>query len=367
MIKYYKELDGVRAVAVFLVIVCHWFPPNWMVTQPLLTAMGAAGVNTFFVLSGYLISSILIQNRIDSDKSGINKYSVLKNFYVRRALRIFPIYYLMIAVLYFNRHNLDVKLNQEVFYSLTYTINFYFYKMEYWGLYTTHFWSLAVEEQFYLLWPWIILFLNRKYLVHAIGGFIVVGMFTQVVHGRNEYGLLPTYTCFDSFGLGALLSWVMTMNPAVSGKFYRILSLTALLVAGLVLAQAFYGTLVFLPQRTLHSIIALWVISSIVIPGKKTKRYLAGFLNFQPLVFAGKISYGLYLYHLCLPYFTSIWLRVKLNRLLPPVLNDHQFYFIFMINLALLICISWLSWILIEGPILRLKKYFSYQGGLVLQ
>jgi peptidoglycan/LPS O-acetylase OafA/YrhL len=112
--------------------------------------------------------------------------------------------------------------------------------MEYWGLYTTHFWSLAVEEQFYLLWPWIILFLNRKYLVHAIGGFIVVGMFTQVVHGRNEYGLLPTYTCFDS-----LARRIIVMGddhePRCIGKVLQVLSLTALLVAGLVLAQAFYG------------------------------------------------------------------------------------------------------------------------------
>jgi len=239
--------------------------------------------------------------------------------------------------------------------------------MQYWGLYTTHFWSLAVEEQFYLLWPWIILFLPRKFLVHAIGIFIAIGMFTQVISGHNEFGLLPTYTCFDAFGLGALLSWVMTLRPALSQKFYRFLSFTSAVVAVILLAQAVNGKLLFLPQRTLQSIIALWLITVIVIPGKLQKSFLVRLLNFQPLIFAGKISYGLYVYHLCLPYFTSIWLRVKLNRLLPQVLNDHQFYFVFMINLALLICLSWLSWIIIEAPILKLKKYFFYQVHPVLR
>lgn len=95
--KYIKQLDSVRAIALLLVVASHWLFDN-----PVVIAIqaGRLGVDTFFVLSGFLISSILLRNRAEIEASAGSKAEAIKNFFIRRGLRIFPIYYLTIFILF---------------------------------------------------------------------------------------------------------------------------------------------------------------------------------------------------------------------------------------------------------------------------
>eukprot|EP01136_Pigoraptor_vietnamica_P044419 Opistho-1_new@21151 len=159
-LKYYEGLDVLRAFAVCFVIIAHWGPSKFR--SEILTFIfqkiipdGLFGVDLFFVLSGFLITSILLNAK---DNANGNRMTIIKSFYIRRALRIFPIYYLLIAIVYLLN---DQSVKDHLIYYLSYTSNFLTFKLRDWGS-ISHTWSLAVEEQFYLIWPWIIIFIPKK-------------------------------------------------------------------------------------------------------------------------------------------------------------------------------------------------------------
>ncbi|MCC9135754.1 acyltransferase family protein [Pontibacter silvestris] len=349
---YIKQLDTVRAIAAILVILTHWLP------IPYIQYSGFVGVNIFFVLSGFLITRILFEHRNEAEESGISKLTVFKNFFFRRALRILPIYFLMVFMLYLFGSNVDPKTDSELIYLSTFTINFHFYNLKYFGDLTAQCWSLAVEEQFYLLWPWVILYINKKYLLHAILAFILIGTTSQFFINDFEYGYLPTYTCFDAFGLGALLSWVMVYRPHLLNKTYKVLHLLVILSA-LLLAGRLSGAIgVPMPIRTLVSVIALWVITYLMYKSQTNEIGFSFLFNNKLLLFMGKISYGLYLYHISLPYI--VWAFAKYMKPYISSLADNYLFYVFA-NVSLLFLVPWLSWRFIEKPFLSLKKYFVYQ------
>lgn len=356
--KYIKQLDSIRAIAVLLVIICHWVPPNIILMRYQLDMLGALGVDIFFVLSGFLISSILLGNRDEAEASSVRKPVVLKNFYLRRALRIFPIFYLLLFILFILRYLIPEIWFNELFYGATYTINFYFYKNQYWPDYTVHLWSLSVEEQFYLIWPLILLFINRKFLLHAIIIFILVGMTGQLM-SKTEFGYLLTHTSFDAFGLGALLAWIIKYKPASLDTFYRYLLIFAVPGAVIFLTEFITDHWLFLPQRTLHALCALLLITHVIKNKEKVAGIVVKFLSTNLLAFIGRISYGIYLYHLYIP-----WLRQFLLR---PLIGDYHsgldrpiiFTLFFILDSLLLLTLALLSWKFIEQPILTFKKYFA--------
>ena len=159
---YFPQLDALRAIAVFFVLLEHWVPGTyWFKIFP----YGMAGVTLFFVLSGFLITRILLRSRIKSESLNQSKLHSLKQFYIRRTLRIFPIYYITIFILLiFNINN----IRQIFFWFLTYTSNIYFYLIQNWAGSLSHLWTLAVEEQFYIIWPFIILFIPKRFLFRTI-------------------------------------------------------------------------------------------------------------------------------------------------------------------------------------------------------
>ena len=312
--QHIKKLDSLRAIAAILVILWHWIPTDNVINT---FNNGAIGVNIFFVLSGFLITRILLTNRNEAEILNNNKLPVFKNFYARRALRIFPIYYLLVLLILLFHHYLGAKFSKAEFInSVAYTINFYFFNLKHWGDLTVHFWSLAVEEQFYLFWPFIMLFVNRKYLVHAISLFIAVGVLTQCFIKVPEFGYIPTYTCFDSFGLGALLAWIIMYKPNLLGRLYNILCILSVLCIIVLISQINHGTWAYVPQRTIHSIIALWMITYVVLEKGKGWFSFSAFLNNKFLFFLGKISYGIYLYHVPVQWFGLILSRL-INKYLP--------------------------------------------------
>ncbi|MEO5997819.1 MAG: acyltransferase [Chitinophagaceae bacterium] len=358
--RYIKQLDSIRALAVLSVIVEHWLPKESKIN---FFVNGSMGVEVFFVLSGFLITGILINNKIKSEESpGINKISIFKNFYVRRTLRIFPIYYLAIFFLLIFHEISETNIKPNFIYFLTYTTNFYFYKIQAWDGIVSHLWSLAVEEQFYIIWPFIILLIPKKYLLHIITLFIAIGLASQHYWAKTEFDNLLVMTCFDSFGMGALLSWIIIFKPQRLNQFYKIIFVLGLLSSGLLIVELVKPMHSWFSDRTLHSIIALWIISYIMEKEQKNQLRFTFIFNNKFLLFLGKISYGIYLYHFIIPMFTVKYLK-SINSNITTMESKWSFYVLYAEYFCILLLVSWLSWRLIEKPVLSLKKYFNYLSG----
>ena len=352
--NYIKQLDSVRAIAVLLVIASHWLFDN-----PVIIAIqaGRLGVDTFFVLSGFLISGILLRNRAEIESSAGNKADAIKNFFIRRGLRIFPIYYLTIFILFALGDETHTHIKENFIYFLTYTSNFYFYKNDAWDGILSHLWSLAVEEQFYLIWSWFILFIPRERLLAGIIVFIGIGVVANYTL-RNSFDLVLPFTCFDAFGLGALLAFAVFKQFDLA-KIYRIVGLAILACVGVMLDSVLRRHAMVIPARTVHSIIALFVIIYIIYKREKGQEQFF-ILNNKLLIFLGKISYGMYLYHVPLSQ-NNAYLHKYINSYFPSFIVRHETYVLFAENFLLLVALSWLSWVLIERPILKLKDNFNYQ------
>ncbi len=312
------------------------------------------GVTMFFVLSGFLISQILISSRVFSEEKGEKKIHSIKQFYIRRTLRIFPIYYITIIILYI----LNIQNIREKFiWFLFYASNIYFYKINDWAGSLSHLWTLAVEEQFYIIWPFIIFFVPKKYLLKTIVGLIIFGpvfrTFLYIQSGYSDWVSsfihILTPSCMDCFGLGALLAYyrvfesdrqILISRSAVLFLIFNIISI--------IIISFFEENVisVFLFRFNI-SVVCMFIIQKAVtgytgITGK--------ILNIPVIMYLGKISYGLYLYHNFIP-------GIYGSLGLPAVKN---LYLNFIIQMIMLILISSFSWFFIEKPINNLKKYFKY-------
>ena len=358
--KYIKQLDSLRAIAVLLVIISHWIHNVEMIDRP---KLGEVGVNIFFVLSGFLITKILLNNTLKSEQSNIPKSLLLKNFYIRRCLRIFPIYYLTILLLFIFSKTSGTDIKSSFVYFATYTSNFYFFNIQTWDGMISHLWSLAVEEQFYLIWPWIILFVHKKYIRPVIICFILIGVAGQYLTSNINMSSVLTFNCFDAFGLGALLSWQITFASEKLKKFFHVISFFTAISIFFYAVGVVQKEWVFIPLRTCISFITLWIITYIILYRDTNKLYFKFIFNNTVLIFLGKISYGLYLYHNIIPSALNAKIINKyLNPLLPDILSKKYLLAVmFVENAIMLIIIAWFSYILIEKPFLNLKKNFEYQ------
>jgi len=268
-LAYRPELDGIRAVAILLVLAQH-------INLPQSTLAGLVGVNLFFVLSGYLITSLLLR---EQDSTGRID---LRNFYERRIRRLIPaLVAVLIAtgVLMAALGKLGEYIPQAVV-SFFYVSDFakaFHYDLGYVG----HTWSLALEEQFYLLWPALLIFAPRRFLAPVAIAGIVVSVVLQflLVPGDVLAHFRPDVRA-DAVLWGCLIALV----PALT-RVPRWLA-----VAGLV------GVLIvsFSPFPWPHAIAVSSALSAVVVAGAAS---LAPLLSLRPLVRIGQISYGMYLWH----------------------------------------------------------------------
>lgn len=348
-----------RAIAVLLVIKHHWGPfkldsvvGDFIISK--LLPSGAFAVDVFFVLSGFLITGILLH--AVNVANGVPLKTILKNFVVRRALRIFPIYYCCLLVLFILNYP---GIRHDIVILCTYTTNFFIFKQLAWNTmgYT---WTLAVEEQFYLLWPLVILFVPRKYLWHIIIFFIAGSSIISAVM-ENRFGFFATtlpFSCFNAFATGGALAY-SRQNGKHEILVKRIfVSLLPVAIAAYVLTLSGVNTLFF---RLACSTIAVNIIIYVLKP--RHSRLTQLILNNKVTTGIGKISYGMYLYHALIPFFYYGMLHVLEGRL---HLNKHIIEFLYYPYLAeflefiILILVSMASYKLIEMPFLRLKRYFEY-------
>ncbi|TCQ82715.1 peptidoglycan/LPS O-acetylase OafA/YrhL [Ochrobactrum sp. BH3] len=365
-------LDGLRGLAILLVIVFHL-----TLVYPFAEAeksffymsggIGWIGVDLFFVLSGFLITGILI------DAKGKQNY--FKNFFARRTLRIFPIYYFVLFIVFIIMPMLGMFYTPELtfvkshqFYLWTYLTNWGFvdaggarYFNTGW-LTLVHFWSLAVEEQFYIFWPFVVYFLSKRAFVKFcvfLFIFALVGRFAIAIFGIPQ-GAAYTLTPFriDTLVVGALIA-VAVRNPAARQLVAKYA------VWPLVFATAFLAFVfavhdgVWFADRWMHtigfSILALGWGGLLVmcLPG-----YGNGILDtlFQlPLLrFFGKYSYGLYVLH---PFVLEQYSPRIFSELEIPETIAATVYII--VGIGLSVIPAWISWHLLEKRFLGLKRFFE--------
>ena len=354
--KQMKQIYTLRGIGVILIIIFHWL----FESQMSIISRGPVAVDIFFVLSGFFITRILLEGREKSETEGFSKTKVFKFFVLSRALRIFPIYYLTIFFLYIFQHTTDTNIGSNFIYFLTYTSNFYFQDKQSWDGITSHLWSLAVEEQFYLIWPFVVLLPAKRLLPYIFSLFILTGLVTQYYWAKTEYDVTMPFTCFDALGLGALLSWIVMFWQRHLNKV--VWALSALVIGCL---GYFFGTKIvngafpFAPEIFFAAVAGL-VISYVVYIESLNKPQFLFILNNTFFIFIGKLCYGIYVYHNILPhYLTKIMDKFNLYDFLPAFVMKYFNVFFYSVNFALLIFVSWLSWKYIEKPVLGLKKYFT--------
>ena len=359
--KYIKGLDTLRAFAVIIVLIGHWgLPVKLGSTAGLLFRgifpPGKFGVDLFFVLSGFLITSILL----DAVNSKGNKLTILRTFIVRRTLRIFPIYYITICVLLLMGYP---YIKQHLFWFLSYTSNVLMYKEERWND-LTHTWSLSVEEQFYLIWPWLVVYIYPRFLIYLFFISILVGISTtllvkfQVQPNYFVFLLMPA--CMQAFGIGGLYAYVCRRDnlKRIFLKSINILFPIALLFHFYWGFSADGGHFNYW-YRTVDSIISVWLIHNVIVirPGWIKDNILEN----RFFMWVGRVSYGIYLYHYILP-----WIYQKaVNKIVGEGSPAGHFllspYVSYLMLLTLLFSLSWASFEFVEKPILKLKRFFEYR------
>ncbi|HEU5153364.1 MAG TPA: acyltransferase, partial [Gemmatimonadales bacterium] len=285
----------------------------------------------------------------------------IRRFYIRRFLRIFPIYYLVLAVTW-AVGIADVR--SGMVWHLAYGSNILFAIQGVWSPTTSHLWSLSVEEQFYLIWPLLIFLVPRRHLRTVIVAFILVGPLFRVMGylgGLNWVALqtlLPA--SFDSLGAGAWLAWIYAAPSAETLQYREQVDRMALLAVPVALVTWFTSATGWLPraewlrlafETTAWAFLGVWVID-------RAARGVGGtagrVLSFKPLVYLGRISYGVYLIHLFVP---DLLYLVTTSTNLPYPATAPQAFLVFS---AISIALAAISWHWYEGPINRLKRRFPY-------
>jgi peptidoglycan/LPS O-acetylase OafA/YrhL len=340
VLSYRPDIDGLRALAVSFVIIYH---SGWG-----LLPGGFIGVDIFFVISGFLITSIILKD-LQKDRFSF------RHFYKRRIARILPLFYtvglvsLAVGYLVFTPGDL-INLADSLRYAVGFISNIYFYKSsDYFEpaselLPLLHTWSLGIEEQFYVFWP-LILILGAKYLKRSIlfglllGLAIGLAVFShwQALHHPNEaYFLLPA-RAFELL-IGAMLAFYLThsANTDVPARYSHAIATGGfMLVIGSVLlvddTAAFPGLNAFWPCLG---------TAMIIYAGSHAQTPAIRFLQYRPLVFVGLISYSLYLWH---------WPVFSFARYLTPDFSTS--YALVAILVTLLV--SYFSWRFIEQPLRR--------------
>lgn len=350
-------LTAFRFFAFFAVFIFHCYPRSF--------PAGYLGVSAFFVLSGFLITAILVKT-----KDTLARGEFFVTFYGRRSLRIFPLYYAYLLVM-----SLIVWacVQNEVFFrslpwALTYTYNF-FMASSAWrdSELISHFWSLAVEEQFYLLWPAVIWLLPRRHIktflvLVMIAGPLVRGLCGYVVdnkvlgfvgHHADRTVYVLSFSHFDAFAAGGLFA---LYKKGISAR--RVLVLTVVVIAvGLVTARIATGhyywrglgyspfmrdSLKYVWGYSLLNILFAYLLVSI-----RDRRLFPKVMEARILVYLGTISYGLYVFHPSVVYWLSGGQREGLGA------------GGFCVALALTVGISAASYRWMEKPVIQLKeRYF---------
>jgi peptidoglycan/LPS O-acetylase OafA/YrhL len=349
-LEYFKRLDGVRAVAILLVLFSHFFSPN--ITKHLY--IGVFGVNLFFVLSGFLITRILLKEKHKQK----NKIQLFKKFYVRRILRIFPIYYLYIGIIIMLY---GITESFEVQAALLYYFNYY-ELYAYSSPYFSHLWSLSIEEQFYLFWPFIIIFTPTNWIKNVLITLIASSItYSFLVQSNHKLDLISS---IQTLALGGLLAYFHVFNK---DKLHQLkykkhyLSFLLLIFIYFWISSFFKLFSIIYLFKIVASLIAVILILHNIEPKKETKSVYDKFIENKKIQYIGTISYGLYLYHILVgilltPIINKITFILFASNETVKYLHFNNYLIKFPLFTLISILLAHLSYKYLEFPFLKLKN-----------
>jgi peptidoglycan/LPS O-acetylase OafA/YrhL len=367
--RHVPALDGIRGLAILAVIIAHFRPS--IITDPVqayvwaVPYFGWLGVDLFFALSGFLITGILL------DTKGTTGW--LWKFYVRRTLRIFPLYFGFLALLFvflvplaahtFPAQAAAVRENAEWYWTYTLNILIALEGEAAAPIRTVHLWSLAVEEQFYLVWPWVALLLSRTGLLRLCGALLGISAGLRLL---ASFGWTPfqapeyfTLVRMDGIVAGSMLAaWVR--GPVGWDVLPDLVTVRRALVfaAPAVLLLMFASAAVPRPVRVIVPTAWALLFAGAVAYAARAPEGRARWS--RELRFLGKYSYGLYVVHFPM----LLFLELSGVRTFMSVSLSGQIAFIGLGALCSL-AVAVPSWHLFEAPILSLKRYVEYKPATV--
>jgi peptidoglycan/LPS O-acetylase OafA/YrhL len=374
-------LDGIRGIAILAVLLFHFIAPenkegfanaavSWVF------AYGSLGVDLFFILSGFLITGILYDARTDQH--------YFRNFYMRRLLRIFPLYYGVLIVIFLVlplfpqlRGTELAELREHQAWAWLYAVNIYLAIHDGWVLsYIEHFWSLAVEEQFYLIWPLAVWLLAAKPRVFLTFSFLVaaasfIGRIVASLAGAGPV-VIEVLTPFqlDALAIGGFFA-VYLRQPGGEAAARRWVLPLALAGLGLLVIQfggrhltSHGAALESLRGGAFHLLLAALLLKGLL--GPATSIWTRCLLS-RSLAFLGKYSYGLYVYHHFFSYYfasqhTNLILAARLG-----CSNMTALIIQAIAGIAASVAIAWLSFEFFEKHFLLLKRYWPSSHARILQ
>ncbi len=364
--KHVPALDGIRGLAILLVLGFHLLWSNWVTGSRVLDIVvrlrssGWIGVDIFFALSGYLITGILLDTR--------GQPHFFRNFYARRALRIFPLYYVVLLILAIGFHPTSPTAARPFLVLALYLQN----TPLWWhghvpGLvanFTSHLWSLAVEEQFYLIWPLVILLVpSRRALLWLAASIVVLSpalRYLLLTHGAPFQATYKLTICrADGLLAGA---WLATaLRGPQRATILRFAPVTLSLGILGCLAIAFTnGTFDFQSSRAVN----VFAYSALAVTGASLigvalspSTWIARGLRLSPLRFFGQYSYGLYVLHQVV----AAAVEYRFGGLLRSSFHSKPLLHLVFITvvLAITIPLAMFSYHFFERPFLRLKRLFN--------
>ncbi len=340
--NYIPELQGLRGLAVLAVIVYHCHPRlegTWIHYASL---WGWAGVNLFFVLSGFLITSILLEAR--------EKPRYFRNFYARRALRIWPVYVLVLAAVYlqapwFVGGPVLAAVKAAPWLAYIFFVQNLFHLALPPAIGPT--WSLAIEEQYYFLWAPLVRFLRRPWMLAAVLSAALVG--SPLMRMTHLAWITPTHTLthLDGIAWGSLLALGLYTLP-LSRRVWLWMGLSALPLGILAAATVAGGT------AFLDSALAVGFAGALLaaIASTGARNPLSAVLRRGPLAFYGRISYGLYMTHIMVFIFFG-WFDLAMDRY-----GTAGNLAVVAFRLGASTVLATALWYGFESQILKLKRYF---------
>jgi peptidoglycan/LPS O-acetylase OafA/YrhL len=344
--KYVPYLDGLRGLAILGVLADHFHVP-----LPPLFHVGPVGVRFFFILSGYFITLSLWKVREADSKSILSRVVLLGRFYLQRLLRVGPPFYLALALgALFGIH----EVWEHFFWLALFQTNHYILYLGYWPDAISHYWSLAVQEQFYMVWPLFVLTLPRRGFLPVMLAcmFFALGFRVYcIVSGVNEVTRWVTLLgCLDSFAAGAMIAYLKQAKLLEKIHGFSRAVLLAIPLAAIAcyflarLMTTMPGDSAWLGMaESFDSFFLSWLLIA-SLTGVKGK--YARVLGWSPLVYLGRISYGVYVYH--------VFIIILITPFL--IAQGLDIYTRSAVLLGVTLLFSALSWHYFEQPIIAWKN-----------
>ena len=341
--SYIPELQGLRGLAVLSVVFYHCHPRLVGTPVHYASLWGWAGVNLFFVLSGFLITSILLESR--------NKEKYFRNFYGRRALRIWPVYLLLLIAVYLNAPwFIGPTITQAIKTAPWLAYIFFVQNLFHLALPPAvgPTWSLAIEEQYYFLWAPIVRFLRRPWMLAAVPAAALIASPAFRLANLRWMTLTHTLIHLDGIALGSLLA--LGLYTLIFSRRAWLWFGLGCMVLGFAATATIAGGTAFL-DSSLALAFAGAVLAAIASTGARNP--INATLRRGPLAFYGRISYGLYMIHIAIFIYFG-WFDARMDKYgIPGNLAVVAF------RLAASTAAATLLWYAFESQILKLKRYFG--------